>query len=58
MRDGARRHVDDRLTVPGDLEPVTVGDFTDDGGKHLPLAAHRHELVDVLWRDDSAHPLL
>ena len=58
VRDGARWHVDDGLTVPGDHEPVAVGDLTDDGGQHLPLAAHRHERVDVLRRDDSAHALL
>ena len=54
----AGRYVDNRLAVPGDLQPVAVGDLTDDGGQHLPLAAHRHERVDVLRRDNGAHALL
>ena len=58
VRHGARRHVDDGIAVPGDLQPVAVGDLADDGGQHLPLAAHRHERLDVLRRDDRAHALL
>ena len=58
VRDRARWHVDDGLAVPRDLQPVTVGDLTDDGGQHLPLAAHGKERIDVLRRDDRAHPLL
>ena len=58
VRHGARRHVDDGLAVPGDLQPVAVGDLADDGGQHLPLAAHRHERLDVLRRDDRAHAFL
>jgi hypothetical protein len=55
---GARRHVDDRRTVPGDLQSVTVGDLADRGGQYLPFAAHRHKGIHVFRRDHSAHPLL
>jgi hypothetical protein len=56
--DGARRHVDDGLAVPGDLEPVAVGDLADHAGQHVPLAADGHERLDVLRGDDRAHALL
>ncbi|CDZ90877.1 hypothetical protein RHRU231_760036 [Rhodococcus ruber] len=58
VRDGARRHVDDGLTVPVDDEPVAVGDLADHGGQHVPLLAHGHEGVDVLRGHDGAHALL
>ena len=58
VRDGPRWHVDDRLAVPGDVQPVAVGDLPDHGGQHLPLTAHRKECIDVAGRDHRAHPLL
>ena len=56
--DGARRDVDDPLAVPVDGEPVAVGDLTDDGGEHVPLAADGEELLDLGRLDDRAHALL
>ena len=56
--DGARRDVDDPLAVPVDGEPVAVGDLTDDGGQHVPLAADGEERVDLGRLDDRAHALL
>ena len=56
--DRARRHIDDRFTVPRDLQPVAVGHLPDDGGQHFPLAAHRHELLDVLRCNNRAHAFL
>ena len=56
--DGARRHVDHRLAVPGDDEALTVGDLTDHCRQHVPLLADGHELFDVLGRDDRAHAFL
>ena len=56
--DGARRDVDDPLAVPVDGEPVAVGDLTDDGGQHVPLAADGEEGVDLGRLDDRAHALL
>ena len=41
--DGARRHVDDLLAVPEDLQPLAVGDLTDDGGDDVPLLADLQE---------------
>ena len=58
MGDGPGRDVDHRLTVPSNPQPVAVGDFTDHGGKHVPLAAHRHERLDILRRHYGAHALL
>ena len=54
----ARRHVDDALAVPVDLQPVAVGDLADDGGVDVPLLADREERVDVAGLDDRHHPLL
>ena len=58
VRDGAWRHVHHRLTVPGDFEPVPVGDLTDHRGQHIPLAAHLEERVDVGRCHHRAHALL
>ncbi len=56
--DGARRHVDDALAVPADLQPVAVGDLADHRRDDLPLAADGHELLDVLRRHHGAHAFL
>ena len=56
--DGTRRHVDDRLAVPGDDEPVAVGDLAEDGGLDVPAAGDLEEGVELVGRDDGHHPLL
>ena len=47
-----------RSPVPGDHQPVAVGDLPDHRGEHVPLRADGEEGVDVLRRHDRAHPLL
>ena len=47
MGDGTGIHIDDAVTVPVDDEPFTVGDFTDDRGRHIPFAADLHETFHV-----------
>ena len=54
----ARRHVDHRLAVPVDDQPLTVGDLADHRGQHVPLAADGQELLDMLRFDDGHHPFL
>ncbi len=56
--DRARRDVDDGLAVPGDLQPVALDDLADHRRDDLPLAAHGHELLDVLRRHHRAHAFL
>ena len=56
--DRARRHVDHGLVIPGDHQPVAVGDLADHGGEHVPPLADRQELRDVVGPHDRAHPLL
>lgn len=58
MRDRARVDVDDLAAVPVDLQPVAVGDLTDDGGDDVPLVADLQEPVDLLRLDDRAHAFL
>src|SRR5690606_27170337 len=47
VRDRLRVDVDDDLVVPGDDQPVAVGDLADDRGQYVPLAADLHEALDV-----------
>lgn len=58
MGDGPRRHVDDLLAVPEDLQLRALGHLTDDGGDDVPLLADLHEAVDLVRLDDRAHALL
>ena len=58
VRDGGGVDVDDGLAVPVDHEAVAVGDFTDDGGLHVPLRADLHEALDLVRLDDGHHALL
>src|SRR5690606_9793370 len=43
VRDAAGRHVADHLVVPGDDQPVGVGDLADHGGLDVPLGADLQE---------------
>ncbi len=58
VRDRARRHVDDPLAVPVDLQPAGVGDLADHDRLDVPLRADRQERRDVAGLDDRHHPLL
>jgi len=55
---GARRHVDDLLGAPEDLEVLAVGDLTDHGCLDVPALGDRHELRELGRLDDRHHPFL
>ena len=58
MRNTARRHVDDLLTMPVDGEATRGVHLADDNGFDIPLLDQRHELVELLGSHDRAHALL
>src|SRR5690606_26248762 len=58
VRDRLRVDVDDDLVVPGDDQPVAVGDLADDRGQYVPLAADLHEALDVGRLHHRHHALL
>ncbi len=58
VRDGPRRHVDDPLAVPVDVQASRVRHLADHDGLDVPLRADREERLDVARLDDRHHPFL
>ena len=58
VRGGAGRDVDDRIALPGHLEPTGAGHLTDDRGLHAPPRADAQEPGNVARLDDRHHALL
>ena len=56
--DGAGVDVDDALTMPVDVQPVTLDQFADHRGLHIPLRTDLHEPFDVVRLADRHHAFL